>query len=496
MNVGEQMARGMFWGFLAQIILYGFGFIVSVLLARWLGPESYGLIPLTMTVIAVFSIFADFGVGASTSKHISEYRARDIGLVKSIVKDGFILKLFLGFVVSVICFYSAELIAEFMHMPRLQPLLQISSIMLFFMSFLSFLNGVFQGFQRLEFTTLTSFSQNIIKLVASLGLVYLGYGVIGAIVGYAIAFLVTALLALVIVFFRFYNKFPISSSNKSMRKDILKYSVPLAISSISFFIYMQSDILMLGYFATPSEVGFYSIAQKIIDMMLLPCTALLTVITPMIAYLYGKNDERSRNASGKLFNYSIKYSLLLIFPMVFGLVALAKPAILLIFGEEYVKTALLLTSLSIYLIPRAVGVVGSSYLIGAGKASIVAKITTITAVSNVILNLFLIPKYQALGAVVSTLITHSAHIGISVFMAKRTYKIQFERGLWISLLKFIFASMIMYCVIRFFGYLTIDWQGLIIVTVLGTMIYLAVLFCTKGITREDMQKIKDIVGRR
>jgi len=496
MNVREQIARGTSWSFLAQVISFGFGFIISVLLARWLGPESYGLIPLTMTIITVFGIFADFGVGPSSSKYISEYRARDIGVVKSIVKDGFILKLIFGSVVSTICFFSAGLIAEFMHVPRLLSLLQISSIMLFFMSFLRFFDSLFQGFQRLEFTTLTSFFQNITKLVFSLGLVYLGYGVVGAIAGFTIASVITALLASVIVFLGLYNRLPAPSSNKYMGRNILKYSMPLAVTSISYFIYMQSDILMLGYFTTSLEVGFYSIAQQIINTALLPCTALLTAITPMIAYLYGKNDKESRETSGKLFDYSIKYGLLLMIPMVFGIVALAEPAVSIIFGERYIRAALLLSLLSVYLIPRAIGVVGSSYLVGAGRAGIIAKLTAITAVSNFILNLFLIPQYQAIGAVASTLMTHSAYIGISVFMAKKIYKIQFSRGLWMSIVKFIFASVIMYYMVISLKYLAVDLKGLLVVITLGAIAYFILLLCVKEVIPEDIKKIKYTIWER
>ena len=495
MNVAKEIVRGTSWSFLAQVISFGFGFVVSVLLARWLGPESYGLIPLTTTIIAVFSIFADFGIGDSSSKYISEYRARDIRVIKSIVKDGFILKLIFGSVVSVICFFSAGLIAEFMNIPRLQPLLQVSSIMLFFMSFLGFFNAVFQAFQKLEFTTLTSFFQNIIKLVASLGLVYLGYGVIGAIVGYTIASIITALLALIIVFFKFYNRLPVSSSNKSMRKDVLKYSMPLAITSISYFIYIQSDILMLGYFTTSSEVGFYSIARQILYVVMLPMSSLRISIQPMVTYLYGENKNTNHARLEEIFNYTIKYGLLLMVPSVFGLIALSKPVISIIFGEEYSRTALLLSFLSIYLIPRTIGVVGSSYLIGAGKAGIVAKLTIITAVLNFGLNLFFIPLYGALGAVITTLVTHSAYIFVAVYLAKKTYQIQFLSDLWINILKFIFASIVMYFGVISIRYLSTNLKGLLITMVLGAVIYMLILISIKGITKKDLQKLKIVFSR-
>lgn len=492
MNVGEQIARGTSWSFLAQVISFGFGFVVSVLLARWLGPESYGLIPLTMTIIAVFGVFADFGVGASSSKYISEYRARDIGLVKSIVKDSFILKLIFGFVISVICFFSAELIVEFMHMPRLLPLLQVSSVMLFFTSFLGFLNAVFQGFQRFEFTALTSFFQNIIKLVASLGLVYLGYGVIGAIAGFTIASIITALLALVIVYFKFYNRLPTSSSNKSMRKDVLKYSAPLAITSISYFIYVQSDILMLGYFTTSSEVGFYSIAHQIINVLLFPIIALQFSIQPMAAYLFGEKSSRSHLQLENVFNYTLKYGLLLTIPTMFCLIAIATPLILVILGSPYTPTITLLTFLSIYLIPRTM--LGSTFLIAAGKAGIVSKLTVITAISNFVLNLYMIPHYGALGAVISTLMTHPIHLGVCLIIAKRDFRFSFSKDLYKSILKFIVASIVMYLSITIFlSYLVINLKWLLMAILIGMLIYLFMLFLIRGITNKDLNILKGII---
>jgi len=492
MNVIKRVAKGTFWSFLAQIISYSTGFIMSVFFARWLEPENYGLIPLTMTIVTVFGIFSDFGVNASSSKYISEYRAKDIGLIKSIIKDGFILKLIFSFTVSIICFFFSKIIAEFMHMMRLQLLLQISSVMIFFISFLGFFNAIFQGFQRLKFTTLTSFSQNVIKLIISLGFVYLGYGIIGAIIGYTISFIITALLTLIIIFLKFYNTLPVSNSNKSIRKEILKYSIPLVIVSASNFIYMSSDFLMLGYFTTSSEVGFYNIARKIIELILLPCMALQISLTPMIANLYAKGDIESNESAGRLFIYSIKYSLLLMIPATFGLIILAKPLILFLFGEEYIATATLLSLLSLYLLPRSI-LGGSPYMIAAGKASTVSKLTTITAILNIILNLFLIPKYHAIGAVISTLITHPLYIFFITYLAKKTYRIQFSQDFKVSIIKFVFAAGIMSYVIAYFKYLATSFIGIISIIMLAAFIYFIILFIIKGISGEDIKKIKSII---
>ncbi len=182
-------------------------------------------------------------------------------------------------------------------------------------------------------------------------------------------------------------------------------------------------------------------------------------------------------------------------PSVFGLIALSKPVISIIFGEEYSRTALLLSFLSIYLIPRTIGVVGSSYLIGAGKAGIVAKLTIITAVLNFGLNLFFIPLYGALGAVITTLVTHSAYIFVAVYLAKKTYQIQFLSDLWINILKFIFASIVMYFGVISIRYLSTNLKGLLITMVLGAVIYMLILISIKGITKKDLQKLKIVFSR-
>lgn len=488
MSFVKKLFRGTSWVLLGQIFIAGFGFITYVFLARWLEPAAYGLVPLTLTIIAVFGMFANFGIGLSTSKHISEYYPTDKSIVGSIMQAGLVLKIILGLAVSVACFIFAEKLAAFMNSPKLVPLLKIAPVAIFFSSLLEFSKSIFQGFQKFKFVTLASFLQSLTAAVVALGLVYLGYGVIGAIIGFTVSFVIVSFITTGIVFWSFYRKLP--RAHAIMYGKVFNYSIPLLISFVSYFIYTKLDILMVGYFVNSAEVGFYSIAQKTMTTMLMPVVALGTTVTPMVVSLYA---EKNLNQLRQLFLNFLKYSSLFVLPIIFGLIALSKVFVNIIFGEAYLPVVILIITLSIYLLTKTLGLLGGPYLIAFNQARTYAIGTAIAALGNLGLNLLLIPKYHALGAAIATITTHAIFVAILIWIIIKFLNAKLPRGLFMSMGKYLFASLIMFFVIKIMTFLIIDFKTLIFSTFVAALGYFLIIYIIKGVNREDINKFKRII---
>ena len=123
--------QGTSFVFLSEVIEGILGLFVFVLLAKWLGPSEYGLIPLSLGVLAVFHIVADFGISGSMSKYIAQYLATRKEWVRSFIKHGIILKIIFAAATSLCCFFLSDFIARFMQNINLTPLLKIGSLIVF-----------------------------------------------------------------------------------------------------------------------------------------------------------------------------------------------------------------------------------------------------------------------------------------------------------------------------------------------------------------------------
>lgn len=270
-------------------------------------------------------------------------------------------------------------------------------------------------------------------------------------------------------------------SFKSLEKlKLKKHMLPvlaLFIPQVASQIYTVLDKTMLGIYSPTVDVGYYDQSQKIVRILLTIITSLGMVMMPRIASLTSKNQH-------DLVKDTLKKSFTVIsflaVPIAFGIMSVSDRFIPLFFGYEYISVIPLLKISSVLIIIIGLGnVFGTQYMIAVGKNKEYTVSVCVGAVVNFILNLILIPKYSALGAVIATV---SAELSIALIQLwcsreildfswiKETYKY------WIS-------GIVMLIVVLFVG-ATEARNILVLFTQMasGVIIYFGILF----ILREKM----------
>ena len=121
---GEGMKKkvifGFFWRFSERIVAQSISLIVSIVLARLLLPEDYGAVALVMVFITIADVFVNNGLGNAL---IQKMDADDIDF-----SSVFYINIIIGIVLYLVLFLIAPLVAEFYHMPVLQPGLRVLAI--------------------------------------------------------------------------------------------------------------------------------------------------------------------------------------------------------------------------------------------------------------------------------------------------------------------------------------------------------------------------------
>ncbi|MGL6024347.1 MAG: polysaccharide biosynthesis C-terminal domain-containing protein, partial [Cetobacterium sp.] len=267
--------------------------------------------------------------------------------------------------------------------------------------------------------------------------------------------------------------------SKIEKIDLRKHFKPILTiftASLAVSIYLQLDSVMIGSIAGVNYVAYYSVANKLIRLVLVLVTALGTVMIPRLSNCLKTGDkERYKNYA----NISLKYILFISIPSFTGIVLLAKEIIYIMAGEKFIESILTMQIVSIIIV-----IVGIAYFIGFqilypyNLEKYYTYSVTVAAIINFIFNYTFIPKYYQNGAAFGTVLAELTGVLIMLYFAKDKLKeIEFYHK---SNLKYIIASLLMGLFILILKKLNLSSvETLTVSIVLGGLFYLTLLFFLK-----------------
>ena len=396
------LASGYFWTFGSTALPLISAFVVSLIVARTMGPRAAGLINLTMAVATIFLIIAKFGVDGAGSRLVSEYAVSSPALVRPLARAAFLLRLAFTLPTSVAAFFLAPAIASIYHDPELEPLLRLGGLVILSVSFNELAALIVLGLKKFRIL----FAMRVVMFAVRVGLVaaaaVLALGTSGVIWAYIAAAAVTAAAV-----FRYLSSGgPGAASQEQisrMRSRLWRLSLTLAVSGASVTIYSLLDKIMLGYFRGAVDVGIYSMARNLLETSLFPMFALVMTLRPALAAAWASGDrQRCSDMVNRSITAAFAYSACV--ATVFA--CLAGSLVTGLFSDKFTASAGILVMFIPLLVMRSIGSVILPGLIAANKAGTYAKLTVAGAVLNFILNALLIPRWGAEGAVVSTLLSY------------------------------------------------------------------------------------------
>jgi O-antigen/teichoic acid export membrane protein len=192
-------------------------------------------------------------------------------------------------------------------------------------------------------------------------------------------------------------------SMRTMRmpwRDILSFSIPLMTTDLVFIVMNTTDAVMLEYFHDATAVASIRAVQPAAKMNLLVMASFATLFLPMAARLFARQDREGIN---RLYWQTAIWIACFTFPVFALTFSMAKPVTLLLYGERYAQSAVILAMLSFgYYFNASLGFNGITLKVFR-KVKYVVTLNFIAAFVNLGLNLILIPRYGAIGAAIGTL---------------------------------------------------------------------------------------------
>lgn len=380
-------AGWLIWGKIVQMII---SMVVNLLTARYLGPSNYGLINYAGAYIAFFSSLCTLGI---TSVIVTEF-IKNKGKEGEIIGTALILRL-ISSILSIITIISIVSVID-----ANEP----TTILVVAASCISVLFNIFDTFQMWFQSQLkskvTSISILIAYIVTALYKVYLLISE-KSVIYFAFATTVdyVVLGALLLFAYKKYSGKPLSFSF-TYAKKLLKKSCYFILPGLMVSIYAQTDKMMLKQMINTTEIGYYSTALSICTMWCFVLSAIIDSIYPSIVEAHdiskSEFDKRNRILYAIIFYISMTVSIFLF--------TFAKPIINILFGSNYAPAIGPFRIITWYTAFSYLGVAKNAWIVCNNKQKYLIYTYMAAAISNILLNLILIPLWGATGAALASLI--------------------------------------------------------------------------------------------
>ena len=409
-NTGEldkslkAVAKGAGIIFVGMVIGKVLAMVNTILLARFLEPERYGLFSLGLTIVEILAIIGVFGLASGVTRFIPYYHIKNRDdKVKYTIRFSLKFSLILSAILATVLFLLSDQIACLVFKDdRLKVILQIFSIALPFYTINGIIPSIFRGFGNAKYRVLTEdIMSRIIKISAFILFVYFGYLLYGALAAFAVGTILTLGISLYLVQKKL---FPIFGSNiktkdVSVGGELLSFSWPLLIGSFSYIFYTQTDRILLGFFKTSEDIGIYTVGSQISHLLTFVVPSFAFLFLPVMSELYSKKKIHD---FAHLYKSTTRWIFLITLPLFLFFLFFPEEIILLLFGSSYVSGATVLRILALaFFVSASVGLTWDT-LLAMGKTKFVMITQGTGAVTNIALNVLLIPPFGIEGAAIGT----------------------------------------------------------------------------------------------
>ncbi|MFQ5456038.1 MAG: oligosaccharide flippase family protein [Nitrospirota bacterium] len=398
----KELAKGGSITFIGKIVGTGLKYFTQIIIAWLLGATSLGIYSLGMAFYQLLEVVAGIGLQNGVVRFVSVYVGKgDTAKLKGVLLNSITLPFFSGVVIGSFLFISSDFISyEFFKKPDLAYTLKVFAVALPFGASMIAVTFATTGFHITNYLVYTLHIihpiTNLLAIILFCGVI--GFDVHGAVAGWLVAVAIGLISSVYFVRKLFPPIFAKDVKPIFERKKLLTFSLPLLSGNFLWVGLLWTDILMIGFFRTASEVGVYRVATQTALLVIIIVTSLDTIFAPKVADFYIKREFPKMK---EIFQIATRWSYILTLP-IFLVLGIASKNILNIFGNDFIVGWSSLIILGVgQLINAATGGVSSILIMSNHQ---IAKMVgdLILAVVNVTLNLIFIPKFGIMGAALAT----------------------------------------------------------------------------------------------
>lgn len=423
-----QAIKNSTWQIITTLVSKGGAILFTLIIARILLPELFGLYSLVLSTVIFFSAISDMGLSTSLLRFLSKSLGdKNPSKAKAYYSYLMKIKYRLTIVMILVIISTAYFISNNYYDKPVFLALLIGAVYISLVSLTNHFERAlmadnnFKAILRKEIF----FQVFRIILLPLTAIILFQYSLSKPVI-LAFLFLILSIIHLLNLGYIYYNlrksqgfiREKISELTKKEKAELKTFSIPLATMAISGFFFSFIDVIMLGHYVSEEFIAYYSVALNFAGSAWSILAFASIAAFPIFSKLKG---ERLRKGFGRTRNLTFLISF---FSAVF-LFILSKSFILLIYGTEYTPAINLLRIFSILLLIEPITALYNTYYTSIGKTKLIAILLITTTLINITLNYFLITQglkvgmFEAvLGACYATIISRGLHLVFLGFLRK------------------------------------------------------------------------------
>lgn len=435
------MIKNYIYQFIYQLMNIIFPILTLPYVSKVLGAENLGMYTYSFSIITYLVLISDLGIRNYGSRKIAYCRENKYELQK------FFWELFLQkFYISILVFLLSFIYFFYTNKNEIF-LIQVFYIIISFLD----ISWLYQGLEDFKKIML----RNLILKLFLLVLIFLFIKEKNDLLKYTKLMISVNLLGNLILWIKL-PVFNIKLKFKNLKPfSHLKNSFIMFLPQVAITMYTTLDRIMLGSMCDKKYVTYYDISNKMIIISMVLITTAGNIFLPKISNLYSNNRYEEIR---ELIKKSINIFILIMFPLIFGILSIADDFIELLFGKTYIEVAFLMKVMSITIIFWTLNnITGSHILMPMGRENKITFSVFLGCFINLVLNYILIKKYNALGAVIATIITEGIVTIIQIYFSKDYFQVNLK-----TVLKSLISAVIMFLMLKYINnlYLKIFLGGI------------------------------------
>lgn len=473
----NSLFSGLIWKFLERVGIQGVGFILSILLARILSPEHYGMLSIMIIFVNLANVFIQTGFNTALIQN------------KDVTEEDYSSVLWVTLAVSgvlyAVIFATAPLIGGFYNMPDIVKPLRVLAIVLF--------PGALNSVQlakisrALDFKKVfySNFVASVIAGVVGVAIAYAGGGVWALVT----QFLINTVVACVVMFFTAKLRLRFRCNLKRV-KVLFAFGWKLLVSGLLETLYQELGSLVIGKKYNSSALAYYNRGKHFPQIVVSIINN--TVQSVMLSVMSAEQDDKPKVK--KLTSMSISLISAIVFPVVAGLAAVAEPLITILLTEKWLFAVPYMRLFCLVFALYPIHSCNVQVISAIGKSDIILKLEVLKKMEGISILFMAVFLFQSpLVIAIADVVISAIGWFINAYPNRKLINYSYKEQLG-DFLPTLLISLVMFVVVLFVGELELNVYLLLALQIfVGVMVYfvLSAIFKPKAY-RILLEQIKGI----
>jgi O-antigen/teichoic acid export membrane protein len=378
---------------LQRLLTFG----TTMLLARGLGGEQFGVYAFVVAYMTIFSFLIDLGFERVIARELARQPAR----VGALIGTGFIIRGFLSVVAAV----AAVTAAWLLRLPSLTWWCIFLAALGLPLAVESVVRAFFQSRFQMQYVYLLTLPGGVVFVLLAAATIWMGLGLAWVFV----AALVTGVFSVSLMLWVALPRMEVVwRLDWGLVRYLWRESWELGAVILIWLVALRIDQLLLYWLRSPTDLGHYIVAVKIPEALNLIPESIMVTVFPLLAAA----DVSAPQRLDRVYRLTVRYLIVLVLPIALLVTLERGPLIRLLFGATYIPGSSALAILAWWMFFSYTGAVYVNLMIVRSQQRLIASVSALALVVNIVLNLLAIPRWGATGAAAANLVSSATSFAL------------------------------------------------------------------------------------